>query len=337
MMRHAAGESVLLADVGGTNVRFALADTAALVPLHVDSIRRYRVADCATFADCARTYLGEVGARPTRGVFAVAGPVTGDEVRMTNHPWVLSRMRLREELDLDALLIVNDFAAMSHCVPLLSEGDMQAIGGPPAVRVDLRRRQTFAVIGPGTGLGVGALLVDGGRFVGLRSEGGHVGFAPGDEVELDVLRQLLPRFGRVSAERLLCGSGLLNLHRALHPQALEETPEQISAGAATDPACRETIERFCAMLGSIAGDFALAFGSWDGVYLPGGLTPILLDWLRNGQFRARFEAKGRYANVLERIPTVAILHAEPGLLGTAALAVLDAGRSLPGIATAESA
>ena len=336
-MQRSAGESVLLADVGGTNVRFALADTAAQSPLCVDSIRRYRVAECATFADAARAYLREIGARPTRGVFAVAGPVTGDEVRMTNHPWLLSRSRLRDELDLEALLLVNDFAAMSHCLPLLAAADMYAIGGLPPARIDLRSRQTFAVIGPGTGLGVGALLVDGGRFVGLQTEGGHVGFAPGDAVETEVLRRLMERFGRVSAERVLCGSGLVNLHRALHPQSAEDTPERITAVADTDPHCRETIERFCAMLGSIAGDFALAFGAWDGVYLAGGLTPKLLHWLRSGGFRARFDAKGRYASVLARIPTIAILHGDAGLLGAAALALLDSGRSLPGSVMVESA
>jgi len=336
-MHSAAGELVLLADVGGTNVRFALADTASPSPLRIDSIRRYRVADCATFADAARAYLREIGARPSRGVFAVAGPVTGGEVRMTNHPWLLSRARLHEELELDALLLVNDFAAMSHCLPLLAVSDMHAIGPLPPTRIDLRRRQTFAVIGPGTGLGVGALLVDGGRFVGLQTEGGHVGFAPGDAVETEVLRQLMARFERVSAERLLCGSGLVNLHHALHPESPEDTPERITAAANTDPHCRETIERFCAMLGSIAGDFALAFGAWDGVYLAGGLTPKLLGWLGNGGFRARFDAKGRYASVLARIPTIAILHADAGLLGAAALALLDAGRSLPNGVMAESA
>jgi glucokinase len=332
-----ADRSVLLADVGGTNVRFALADLAASSPLCIDSVRRYRVAECATFADAARGYLRETGARPTRGVFAVAGPVTGDEVRMTNHPWLLSRTRLREELNLEALLLVNDFSAMSHCLPLLAAADMEPIGGLPPAGIDLRRRQTFAVIGPGTGLGVGALLVDGGRFVGLQTEGGHVGFAPGDVVETDVLRELMARFGRVSAERVLCGSGLVNLHRAMHPQSPEDTPERITAAAGTDSRCRETVERFCAMLGSIAGDFALAFGAWDGVYLAGGLTPKLLGWLGSGGFRARFDAKGRYAGVLARIPTIAILHADAGLLGAAALALLDAGRSLPNGAMVETA
>ncbi|HEU4662706.1 MAG TPA: glucokinase, partial [Dokdonella sp.] len=152
--------------------------------------------------------------------------------------------------------------------------------------------------------------------------------APGDEVELEVLRRLMRTFGRVSAERVLCGSGLVNLHAALHPDAPPAaTPEAITAGAAHDPACRATVERFCAMLGSIAGDFALAFGAWDGVYLAGGLTPKLLAWLQAGEFRRRFEAKGRYQRVLANVPTIAVLHEDAGLLGAAALAVLDDGRA----------
>ncbi|MBA8884842.1 glucokinase [Dokdonella fugitiva] len=328
MMERAAGEWVLLADVGGTNVRFALADTGAPMPLLDGSVRRRRVADFAGFGDAARDYLEALPQRPRRGVFAVAGPVTGDSVRMTNHPWLLSRSALMAELALDELRIVNDFAAMSHCVPLLGARDVHPLGGTHRA-ADPRRRCTYAIVGPGTGLGVGGLIVEQGRYVALETEGGHVGFAPGDEVELEVLRRLMPRFGRVSAERVLCGSGLVNLHAALHPHAPpRETPESITAAAADDPACSATLDRFCAMLGSIAGDFALAFGAWDGVYVAGGLTPKLLARLDAGEFRRRFEAKGRYARVLAGVPTIAVLHEDAGLLGAAALAVLDAGRAL---------
>lgn len=328
-------DGVLLADIGGTNVRFAIADVAAPRPLRGDSVRRRRVAGCATFADAARAYLADTGLHPRRGVFAVAGPVVGDEVRMTNHPWVLSRARLVDDLGFEDLRIVNDFAAMSHCPLLLGEGDVEAIGAIAPPRIDASKRQTFAIVGPGTGLGVGGLIVDGGRFVGLPGEGGHIGFAPGDDVEIEVLRRLLARFDRVSAERVLCGSGLVNLHLALHPDAGDGwTPERITAEADSDSACEATIERFCAMLGSLAGDFVLAYGAWDGVWLAGGLTPKLLRRLQGGGFRARFENKGRHRKALERVPTVAILHPDAGLLGAAALAVLDAGRLPHGVATA---
>ena len=332
---HADRDCVLLADLGGTNVRFAIADVAAPQPLRTDSVRRYRVAECASLAEAARAYLASMHVSPRSGVFAVAGPVTGDEVRMTNHPWVLSRAALLEGLGFDGLHIVNDFAAMSHCLLLLGGQGIETVGSIPAPRIDLSKRQTFAIVGPGTGLGVGGLIVDGGRFVGLPAEGGHVGFAPGDEVEIDVLRRLMARFGRASAERVLCGSGLVNLHLALHPDAGDGwTPERITAGADSDPACDATLERFCAMLGSFAGDVALAYGAWDGVWLAGGMTPTLLRRVQAGRFRERFENKGRYRRVLEQVPTTAILHPDAGLLGAAALAVLDAGRLPAGIATA---
>jgi glucokinase len=146
---------------------------------------------------------------------------------------------------------------------------------------------------------------------------------------------LFARFGRVSVERVLCGSGLVNLHLALHPDAGDGwTPERITSQATSDPACDATVERFCSMLGSVAGDFALAYGAWDGVWLAGGVTPKLLRRLQTGAFRERFEDKGRYRRVLEQVPTTAILHPDAGLLGAAALAVLDAGRLPAGITTA---
>ncbi|MET0226390.1 MAG: glucokinase, partial [Dokdonella sp.] len=212
----AFSDSVLLADVGGTNVRFALADLSlAQQPLLGDSIRRYRVADFATFTDAALAYLGDSGARPHRGVFAFAGQVRDGEVQVTNHSWTVSRERVRAELALADAHFVNDFAAMSLCVPLLGRADVHVIGAAPPPSLDGAQARTFAVIGPGTGLGVGALLLRDGRAAALETEGGHTSFAPRTEEEIDILRRLGARFGRVSNERVLCGSGLSNLHEAL--------------------------------------------------------------------------------------------------------------------------
>lgn len=328
----------LLADIGGTNARFALASSDPAVPaLLPDSVQVFSVADFPSLADAARHYLDRIGASPTDAVFAVAGRVDGDEARITNHPWVISAERTRIALGLTQLRLVNDFAAQAMAVSLLQPSDVVPIGGVRWNGWSGDGDRTYAIIGAGTGLGVGALLRRDGRYYPLQTEGGHVSFAPGTPEEIEVLQRLSGEFGRVSNERLLSGSGLVNLHRALHPQSAEDTPERITAAADSDPQCRETIERFCAMLGSIAGDFALAFGAWDGVYLAGGLTPKLLRWLGSGGFRARFDAKGRYAGVLARIPTIAILHGDAGLLGAAALALLDAGRPLPGSAMVDSA
>lgn len=320
---------VLLADVGGTNVRFALADPQRARPLLAESIRRYRVVDFATFTDAALAYLGECGARARRGVFAFAGQVRDGEVQVTNHSWSVSRERVRAELALADAVFINDFAAMSLCVPLLAATDVQRIGdvAPPS----LDGSRTFAVVGPGTGLGVGALLLRDGRAAALETEGGHVSFAPRTEEEIEILRRLTARFGRVSNERLLCGSGLSNLHEALGEMHGvfdgRLTPEEITrrANAGEDAACVRAIETFCELLGAVAGDFVLAFGAWDGAWLAGGLTPLLLPWLQRGGFRRRFEDKGRFVEAMTRVPSTAILHPDAGLLGAAAFALQERG------------
>lgn len=320
---------VLLADVGGTNVRFALADPLRAQPLLAESVRRYRVVDFATFTDAALAYLGECGARARRGVFAFAGQVRDGEVQVTNHNWSVSRERVRAELALDSAVFVNDFAAMSLCVPLLTAADVHSIGDAPTRSLEGTR--TFAVVGPGTGLGVGALLLRDGRACALETEGGHTSFAPRTEEEIEILRRLTARFGRVSNERLLCGSGLSNLHEALGEMHGvfdgRLTPEEITrrANAGEDPACVRAIETFCELLGAVAGDFVLAFGAWDGVWLAGGLTPLLLPWLERGGFRRRLEDKGRFVEAMTRVPSTAILHPDAGLLGAAAFALQERG------------
>lgn len=322
-----SAELALLADVGGTNVRFALADATQSRPLVPDSIRRYRVADFATFTDAALAYLGDSGARAQRGVFAFAGQVRDGEVQVTNHTWSVSRERVRHELALASAVFVNDFAAMSLCVPLLGPSDVRGIGGVPPP--SLGGTRTFAVVGPGTGLGVGALLLRDGRASALETEGGHTGFAPRTDEEIEVLRRLVARFGRVSNERLLCGSGLSNLHEALGEMHGvfdgRLTPEEITrrANAGEDAACARAVEVFCELLGAVAGDFVLAFGAWDGVWLAGGLTPLLLPWLERGGFRRRFEDKGRFVEAMTRVPSMAILHPDAGLLGAAAFALQE--------------
>jgi glucokinase len=327
------GAHVLLADVGGTNVRFALADPAATTPLLTASICRYAVADFASLADAARHYLDSSSARVEHGVFAVAGRVDGDEARMTNHSWVVSRPRVQQELGLASLRLVNDFVAQAMAVRLLRDEDTLAIG-PSMPAVDATGR-TCAVLGPGTGLGVGALIVRDGRAIALATEGGHAGFAPVDAEEVAILQRLSVRFGRVSNERLVSGDGLVNLHRALADIAgLQVTddlePRDITAGAdAGDAACLHTIDVFCGIFGSIAGDMVLALGAWDGVFLSGGLVPVLLPALQQPRFRQRFQEKGRYSAVVAKVPTLAVLHPEPGLLGAAAIAcdLASAGRS----------
>lgn len=316
--------SVLLADIGGTNARFALADPSAPMPLLDGSIHGYSVDDFGSLADAARHYLDATGAQPDRGILAVAGRVDGDIARMTNHPWVVSGERVRQALALDAVTLVNDFVAQSMAVRLLGAGDVVAIGAPAEVAM-AGETLTCAVLGPGTGLGIGALLVREGRAWPLATEGGHASFAPGTPEEIAILERLSAYYGRVSNERLVSGGGLVNIHRALSeiagldPGPLQ--PEDITAGAAQgDRRCMRTIDVFCAAFGAIAGDLVLTLGAWDGVFLSGGLVPLLLPAIQHSGFRQRFEGKGRYAPAMARVPTLAVLHPQPGLLGCAALA-----------------
>jgi glucokinase len=315
---------VLLGDIGGTNARFALADPAAPMPLLDADMGTYPVDEFASLAEAARHHLDTVGARPGSAVLAVAGRVEGGQARMTNHPWVVSASRLREALGLDSVLLVNDFLAQAAAVPLLGEEQLVAIGAPSRIAADGPARN-YAILGPGTGLGVGALLVRDGRHYPLATEGGHASFAPGTPEEIEILQRLSAYYGRVSNERLVSGGGLVNIHRALSEIAGLDPgprqPEDITAGAAAgDRRCMRTIDVFCAVFGAIAGDVVLTLGAWDGVYLSGGLVPLLLPELQHSGFRQRFEGKGRYAPAMAQVPTLAVLHPQPGLLGAAALA-----------------
>jgi glucokinase len=315
----------LLADVGGTNVRFALADPDAAMPLLDASIRPYAVADFPSLAAAAAHYLGSTDAHVDYGVFAVAGRVEHDQVRMTNHPWLVSASRIVQALGLQSLQLVNDFVAQAMAVRLLRDGDLQPVGTLPTPAGTAATR-TCAVIGPGTGLGVGALLLRDGRWTALATEGGHVGFAPGNAEEIAILEHLAAHYGHVSNERLVSGGGLVNLHGALAAIAGEPPEDAIQPADITaraqggDARCRKVVELFCGIFGAVAGDMTLALGAWDGVYLTGGLVPHLLADLQRPAFRRQFEAKGRYAEAMGGVPTLAVVHPQPGLLGAAAIA-----------------
>lgn len=340
------GERVLLADIGGTNARFALADIAAKMPLLSKSVREYAVADFPSLGDAARHYLeqihgnADVGCEIKRGVFAVAGRVDGDEARITNHPWVISRTRIQAALAFDDLELINDFAAQAMAILLLGGDGVVPVGGALSGSVAGERKsghanRTYAVIGPGTGLGVGALVVRDGHAFPLETEGGHVSFPPGTPEEIAILERLSAQFGRVSNERLVCGPGLVNIHRALSQIAGEDPgpmqPIDITARAAQgDLRCMRTVDVFCAVFGAIAGDLVLTTGAWDGVYLTGGLVPKMLHSLQHSGFRQRFEHKGRFSSNMAAVPTLAVVHPQPGLLGTAALARQQAATSPAG-------
>lgn len=322
-------EHVLLADIGGTNARFALTCGDANAPLLEGSVREFKIADFPSLADAARHYLDDIGSTAQRAVLAVAGRIDGDEARITNHSWVISLARTREALELSSVKLINDFAAQAMAVSLLGIDDVVAIGGAPWTPTALSTPRTYAVIGPGTGLGVGGLLIRDGHRHPLETEGGHVSFPPGTPEEIEILEHLSSQFGRVSNERLICGPGLVNLHRALRAIAGLDPgtlgPADITALADGDDAlCVRTLDVFCAIFGAIAGDLVLTLGAWDGVFLAGGMVPKLVNRLQHSGFRERFEHKGRFSPTMARVPTLAIVHPHPGLLGAAALAMESA-------------
>ena len=323
----------LLADIGGTRTRFALAWPEAANPLDTDSVQSTLVVQHASLADAAVGYLDTLPPehRPHHAVFAIAGRTDGDSITMTNHRWTVSTPELQRVLGLRSLHAINDFAAIGLGLPLLGPRDSVPLGTHDTPAFDTARQRTFAVLGPGTGLGVGALLLREGRMFALQTEGGHVGVAPGNALEIEVLKVLQRRFGRVSAERLLCGQGLVNLEAALleiEGRAAESgSPEAITAQAESSPRQRRTLAVFCDLLAATAGDFVLGYGAWQGAWLAGGLVPHLLPWLRRPEVRQRFEDKGRFADAMRDVPVRAIVHPHPGLLGAAAQAMLDAGRS----------
>jgi glucokinase len=325
----------LLVDLGGTNVRFGVANPSLERPLLADSIRRYRVAEHESLVSTAKQYLADTGLHVSRAIVAAAGRIDdGETVKVTNNPWAISARKTAAALGLDYVHLVNDFAAQSMAVTLLEGDDLVDVGTVGRPVIGIEQNQTFAIVGPGTGLGVGGLLVRAGHCSVLQSEGGHAGFAAHSPEDILILNYLNQKYHRVSNERLICGQGLVNLYDAIcyitgsTPADLK--PEDITARAkdGSCPLCTRTVETFAGIFGSVAGDLVLTLGAWDGVYLTGGLIPILLPWLERGRFRERFESKGRFRDIMEKVPTQAIVNPEPGLLGAAALAVLESGGRL---------
>lgn len=308
----------VVGDIGGTNARFGLVDLAA-GRVEVTQAKGFKVRDFARATDALSAYLGELGltTRLAGAVMAVAGPIDAGAIQFTNSHWTLSEAGLRG-LGFGAARLLNDYAALALAAPLLGDADVCVLGPDVDGLVD----GTIAVVGPGTGFGVSAMARDDLGEAVLSTEGGHVAFAPGDDVEVEILRHLARKYGRVSVERVLSGQGLSDLHQALGD--IEGRGPSISAqeditglALAGDLDCRRTVDRFCAILGSVAGDFALALGARGGVFIAGGIPPLILDILRYSEFRRRFEAKGRFEPYMARIPSRVILRPHAALLGAA--------------------
>ncbi|MCM8626221.1 glucokinase [Accumulibacter sp.] len=306
----------LVADIGGTSARFALLDDAGLPA----QVRVLAVADHPGPAEAIDAYLAAIDAPGDLGeaAIALACPVHQPVVRLTNGDWEFSRESLQARLGLQRLLLLNDFSALALSLPHLGAADLHQVGSGTAVH-----RAPKAVLGPGTGLGVSAIVFDRGRWLALAGEGGHCSLAPADQREAAILGLAWRELSHVSAERLLSGSGLPLLNRLVGAvdgrRAEDLTPAAIVARAVSgdDVQCRAVVETFCAMLGSLAGNLALTIGARGGVYVGGGIIPRLGELFERSAFRARFEAKGRFATYLAAIPTFVMLAPTPALLGAA--------------------
>ena len=308
-------EYALVADIGGTNARFALAPLGE--PGRAIHEKHLAVNAYDSLAHAAEAYLAEMapGGGIHFGMVAVASPATEDMIKLTNSAWHFSLEETRRELGFEALYAINDFAANSWAIADLEKSQFTSLGGPDKA---MDGTGTFAVVGPGTGLGVGAILRWQGGAAVISSEGGHADFAPVSEEEVEIFAWLRQHFHRVSYERLLCGPGLLNIYRALGGGDSVTTPEQITGGKARDPLAARAIGIFCEVMGSFAGNAALTFGAWGGVYLAGSLLQPMKKELLSGGFRARFDDKGRFGEELAKVPTLLVDEPALGLIGAAA-------------------
>ncbi|QTF06520.1 glucokinase [Brenneria izadpanahii] len=307
----------LVGDVGGTNARLAL---CALENGEISCNKNYAVSEHDSLEAVIRLFLAEHASLTIKqGCIAIACPIVGDWVAMTNHHWAFSIAEQTRNLNFDRLDIINDFTAVSMAIPALSPDDVLQFGGNQAVA-----GKPIAIYGAGTGLGVAHLVPVAGKWVSLPGEGGHVDFAPNSEEESLILKILRDEFGHVSAERLLSGSGLVNLYRAIviadnrTPAPL--TPKDISTKALKNHCvdCRRALSLFCVLLGRFGGNLALTLGTFGGVYIAGGIVPRFLDFFLSSGFRTAFEDKGRFKDYLADIPVYLITHPHPGLLGAGA-------------------
>jgi len=311
----------LLADIGGTNARFALERG----PGRIDAVATLSCAAYPRFVDAVKAYLGDkTGIQVRHAAIAIANPVDGDLVKMTNHCWEFSTAQARAELGLDTLLVVNDFAALAMSVPQLAPADLVQVGGGAPVADGV-----IGLVGAGTGLGVAGLIPSGGQWTVLQSEGGHAAFSPADGREQAVLDFCWQRWDHVSAERLVSGPGLSLIHEALAAIKGLRTPVQGRAPepadiveralAGNDALCAEVLDVFCGMLGTVAANVAVTLCARGGIYIGGGVVPRLGEWFARSPFRARFENKGRFSAYTARIPCFVIHAPCPALAGAAAL------------------
>lgn len=312
---------LLIGDIGGTNARFALVGESG-------AYGREQGVLCADFPDvehAIHAYLRQTGeTTPTVICLAAAGPVVGEQIKLTNSAWLVDSGSIRREFGGATVCLLNDFEAIAFALPHLGACDVRVMGDYPLP--DLAHRDfAICVIGPGTGLGASGLRRYKGHEVPLVTEAGHVGFAPENPLQAEIWSRLQARYGRVSDERIVSGSGLPDLYGVLAEIGGEsaspiETPEIFRRDAAGEALAVRTVDLFFELLGQAAGNLVLSMGAFDGVFIAGGILPRYVERTVTSCFRRGFENKGRHRRLLERVPSLLVTHPQPGLLGAAIVA-----------------
>ena len=316
----------IIADIGGTNMRVALIDAQG----EIANITIYACAEHESLAFVLTDFMTrhQLMGKTINACLAIACPVDKDLIVMTNLPWQFSQKELKQALKLHSLRFINDYTAIAMAIPLLSEQQKVKIGGGESIA-----GKPISVCGPGTGLGVANLIpltiANNEQWHCISGEGGHIDFAPVNEIEQQVMNFIQGIKKRVSYEQLLSGYGLEQIYQALlfinHGKEITSVEDKLSAKDitanalnATCTVCQQTLTLFCDVLGSFAGNLALIMNSQGGVYIAGGIVPRFVDYLKMSDFRARFETKGRLSAITEQAPTYVITEEQPGLLGAAA-------------------
>lgn len=317
---------IVAVDIGGTHARFALARIDDGRVIELAEAATLKTAEYASFETAWEDFGRFIGSPlPTATAIAVAALVQADIIHFTNNPWIIRPPLICEKLGVEAFSLVNDFEAVGHAVAQVEEASFQHLCGP---NVALADKGTISVIGPGTGLGVAHVFRDGTRYRVQATEGGHIGFAPLDTIEDQILAHLRKSYRRVSVERVVSGPGLVDIYEAL--AAIEgQTIRRFEDKAlwqlglsGEDRLAAAAVDRFCLTLGSVAGDIALAQGG-SGVVIAGGLGLRIKDALLQSGFAERFRAKGRFEAMMSRIPVKLITHPQPGLFGAAAAFAME--------------
>ncbi|MBO6766688.1 MAG: glucokinase [Erythrobacter sp.] len=317
-------------DIGGTHARFAIATVADDGAISLGEPETLHTEDHASFQTAWEDFRERMGGSlPPRVSMAIAGPVGGDVIRFTNNPWIIRPGLVKEKLGVERYCIVNDFEAVAHAVARVGEDQFIHLTGPDKPLAPTGR---LSVLGPGTGLGVAHLYREpDGTYRVSATEGGHIDFAPLDQIDDAILARLRKRHTRVSVERVVAGPAISDIYQTLaamegKPVAEEDDIAIWKRGQdGSDSLAAAAVDRFCMSLGSVAGDIALAQGGFGGVVIAGGLGYRIRETLLKSGFSERFKAKGRFQELMASIPVKLIVHPQPGLFGAAAAFVREHG------------